>query len=63
MDEIDRAQEEQERSINAAMLARDKTELTDTGFCYYCSDPVKQGHFCDVDCRDDYQQLNRDNNV
>lgn len=56
-DPIDRANDlaEQERAASiAAQLA--KKELPHTGFCRWCSEPIKHGAFCDTDCRDDYEQ-------
>lgn len=30
--------------------------LGDTGECLNCEEPLKQGRFCDADCREDYER-------
>lgn len=59
MDEADRAQKVQEQDIELALKNRVVNELKDNGICHYCSDLIKTGHFCDKDCRDDYEKINR----
>ncbi|MCT7942412.1 hypothetical protein [Shewanella holmiensis] len=43
----------------AAELAKAKPNLPPlTGSCYYC-DALTDERFCDADCRDDYERLQR----
>jgi len=43
--------------INAALGVR-QPSLPFTGFCHYCKSPIPhQQHFCDADCRHDYERL------
>ena len=58
-DDADRAQEVQEQHIRTALQNRVVIELKDNGICHYCSDPIKTGHFCSPECRDDYEKINR----
>jgi len=35
-------------------------EVKATGWCLYCSEPLSKGlRFCDADCRDDWEQLQK----
>lgn len=44
-------------AINAARMTC--AYLPDTGACHNCSEPVTDGlHFCDADCRNDWQLRN-----
>ena len=45
--------------IELAMQNRKSVALADLGICHYCSEPISDGHFCDADCRDDFEQINR----
>lgn len=58
MDAVDNAQKLEQQNIELALQKRNK-ELPFIGACHYCSEPISDGHFCDSDCRDDYQQINR----
>ena len=56
-DDIDRAMEQEQKTLEVAISAAQKPEkyLPFTGYCYYCSDPIDMGkRFCDNLCRDDY---------
>jgi len=56
MDDIDRAQEVEDRHRAAAISAR-RTVLAPTGECHNCAASVPPGvNFCDADCRDDYDR-------
>lgn len=62
MDEFDRASalEQKERDDAIAATLANKPNLPPTGYCYYCSEPVRAGHrFCDALCRDDYDEEQR----
>lgn len=49
------AREEQERELALAAQARHGV-MCFTGECYNCAEPIECGCFCDVDCRDDFEQ-------
>ncbi|MGB0895657.1 MAG: hypothetical protein ACPGUD_14780 [Parashewanella sp.] len=57
-DTADQAQTLEQHNIEQALQKRNK-ELPFTGACHYCDEPINKGHFCDADCRDDHQQVNR----
>lgn len=56
-DVIDDAATALEVQIKAALSVRQPT-LPFTGFCHYCESQIQnQQHFCDADCRHDYERL------
>lgn len=55
MDDSDWATKHEELHNNAALAVR-KPVLAITGFCHNCFSVVS-GHFCDADCRDDYEKI------
>lgn len=57
-DIIDDSQEIQEAQI-AQALARRKKVPEKTGLCLACEEPVKEGVFCDIDCREFYERSER----
>ena len=54
MDDCDKASEQEEMHLNAALLAR-KPVMAITGFCHNCFAEIS-GHFCDADCRMDWER-------
>lgn len=43
-------------------LSQRKPVLANTGKCHWCEEPVQaNAHFCDSDCRDDFEQYKRRN--
>lgn len=55
MDEADRAQMEEERSLQAALQSRRKAGPAATGFCLYCYEVVDGAmRWCSIECRDDW---------
>lgn len=63
-DDIDIAQENQQRlhdaRINQARSRAGQLEVKATGYCLNCDEPLASGlRFCDADCRDDYQKMNK----
>lgn len=58
MDDIERAQEQEQKDRARALSAqRQRTVLPDIGQCYNCEASVPPGaHFCDADCRADYER-------
>ena len=57
-DEVDRANEQAEMTIQSARLRR-APSLPATGQCYNCESDIPAGVFCDADCRDDYEKRTR----
>lgn len=57
-DAIDHANDITELYLNVAMHNRTNApRMPATGFCHNCEAPVeKNAHFCDTDCRDDWQK-------
>jgi predicted amidophosphoribosyltransferase len=54
---IDDQATQQEEYARAIALKMRKFELPKTGFCYNCSDPVKEiANFCDQHCRQDFER-------
>lgn len=58
MDDIDRAQENEQRDRALALAnARRAPALPATGACHWCDASVPEGaHFCDCDCRIDWER-------
>lgn len=58
-DEIDVAQERMEIEMQRAIDAAKKSgRMPETGFCYNCKEPTAK-HFCDGDCRTDWEKRER----
>lgn len=56
-DAADNAAKEAELHFAAALKVR-KPVLPFLGFCHYCIEPLgPTSHFCDADCRYDYERL------
>lgn len=55
-DIIDEANELEQLQINAALSSRKKESMTFIGRCHYCESALLNGHFCDSDCRDDFEK-------
>lgn len=55
-DIYDQAEATEQLFLNVALSHR-KPELKAKGTCHWCLAPVSgDAHFCDADCRDDYQK-------
>jgi hypothetical protein len=54
-DVADNAAKFQDAHIKHAISQR-KAVLPSIGICHWCSNAVASGHFCDADCRDDYER-------
>jgi len=55
-DEIDRAQNEVERSLGEALRVRRPVGPSSTGRCLYCDNLLDRGRrWCDSICRDDWE--------
>lgn len=59
-DDVDDAQrreaEMREDALREVKLVR---TLMPCGVCYNCGSPIRSGEFCDADCRDDYERLQK----
>ena len=55
MDDIDRINEREERVIEYKISTLPKPTPF-TGTCLNCEYDITIGHFCDADCRDDYER-------
>ena len=57
-DEADLSDVRQAKILEAAINAARRTEagFIDTGFCWFCDEPLISGKFCDEDCRSDYEK-------
>ena len=56
MDEVDLASQAEQMRLEHLLRSRTRTSLPMTGLCHNCSDLLKDVHFCDADCRDDYDK-------
>lgn len=54
-DDIDRANEQMEMSLELSLKRRAKT-LQPVGFCFYCESRLNGGLFCNSDCARDYER-------
>lgn len=57
-DDIDRANDQAQQMLDYQLRAR-KRSLMPRGACYNCDDPLSEGAFCCVECRDDYEKMQR----
>jgi len=60
-DMIDDAQQATELNLKQALYRRRAVpNLTATGFCFYCDEPVElPRRWCDAECRDEWQRENQ----
>lgn len=57
-DDIDRAQNEEERSLAEALRARRPSGPVATGRCHFCDEIVGDNQrWCDAECRDQLEAL------
>lgn len=57
MDDIDRAQNEVERTLAEALRRRSSPGPVATGRCLYCDELVADAHrWCDTDCRGGWER-------
>lgn len=52
-------QREEEDRARALKAQAEKQHMEPVGFCYNCDEVVFEGCFCDIYCRDDYEQRER----
>ena len=60
-DEIDIANEQVQKSLDATMRTIDtKVGENDTGLCLWCGDKVKdKRRWCSVECRDEHERFKK----
>ncbi|HHR4158424.1 TPA: hypothetical protein ACS507_005024 [Salmonella enterica] len=56
MDEVDQASLAEQVRLAQLLHSRTRASLPLTGLCHNCCAPLKDVHFCDADCRDDYEK-------
>ena len=56
MDEVGQASQAEQMRLEQLLRSRMRAPLPMTGLCHNCSAPLKDVHFCDEDCRDDYEK-------
>ncbi|KFD24880.1 hypothetical protein GYRE_00738 [Yokenella regensburgei ATCC 49455] len=56
MDIVDMAQEAELARMTRLLRRRLRPALAFTGACHNCSEQLKEGCFCDADCRDDHER-------
>ena len=58
-DAADEAAEREQQMIEVAIANRPLPQMTYTGECHYCEEPIDKGHFCSHECREDSEKLAR----
>lgn len=59
-DEIDRAQNEVERSLTEAMRKRRPAGPVANGRCHYCGELIDdEARWCDIGCREGWERENK----
>lgn len=56
-DPIDEAAEREQQLIEIALANRQAPQMTYTGECHYCEEPIAKGHFCSDECREDHERM------
>ncbi|AMZ77747.1 hypothetical protein A4308_12350 [Enterobacter sp. ODB01] len=56
MDTVDLAQRAELARMTRLLKGRLRPVLAFTGSCHNCSEPLKEGGFCDSYCRDDHER-------
>lgn len=60
MDDMDRAADVTD-FLTAVALKNKKRELPPKHACYNCDEPLKEGVFCDSECREDHDKRTKMN--
>ncbi|MGO2143616.1 MAG: hypothetical protein ACTH4K_08735 [Serratia bockelmannii] len=55
-DDADVANEVEMERINRLLANRTRETLCYIGMCHNCLELLTEAHFCDADCRDDYEK-------
>lgn len=58
-DIADEAADLTQQMIDVALANRPKTAIEFTGKCHYCEEPIDNGRYCTVECRDDGEKIER----
>lgn len=56
-DIADIASEITEQNIEMSLQQRPAPQMTYTGECHYCEEPIDKGHFCSDECRTDHERM------
>nr|DAL17976.1 MAG TPA_asm: DNA-directed RNA polymerase subunit alpha [Caudoviricetes sp.] len=56
-DILDEAAEREQQLIAVALANRPLPQMTYTGECHYCEEPIDKGHFCSDECRADHERM------
>ncbi len=56
MDEGDLASQAEQSRMAQLLNGRTRASLPVTGRCHNCNESLDNAHFCDADCRDDYEK-------
>lgn len=48
---------ELQQLIEVALANRPAPQMTCTGECHWCNDPIDAGHFCSPECRTDHERM------
>lgn len=56
-DAADEAAAREQQLIEVAIANRPLPQMTYTGECHYCEDPIDKGHFCNDECRTDHERM------
>ncbi|HEJ7885187.1 hypothetical protein ACEV60_21845 [Enterobacter ludwigii] len=55
-DDVDIANEVEMERMNRLLASRTRETLCYIGMCHNCLESLEEAHFCDADCRDDYEK-------
>ncbi|MGC6031682.1 hypothetical protein [Enterobacter kobei] len=56
MDDVDMASQAELARMAQLLRSRTRASLPFIGLCHNCCEPLEDAHFCDADCRDDYEK-------
>lgn len=56
-DAADEAAAREQQLIDMALANRPLPQMTYTGECHYCEEPIDKGHFCSDECRADHERM------
>lgn len=56
-DAADEAAAREQQLIEVALANRPLPQMTYTGECHYCEEPIDKGHFCSDECRTDHERM------
>lgn len=56
-DAADEAAAREQQLIDVALANRPVPQMTYTGECHYCEEPIDKGHFCSDECRADHERM------